>query len=179
MSDMFIDIYKIDEEGLRFDAAVELPDSGDDGDDLVRVERAALRGTAARGERGIDLDARLEATLALGCSRCLEPFESSISVDFYLTLVPDGVEFGVGEAELSPAEAALFYAPEGKADLREIAGEQIQLNLPLKPICGPDCRGLCPTCGANRNRIECACRNEEIDPRLAPLLEFKKKKGDD
>ena len=175
---MFIDVYKLGDEGLRFDQTVDLPDAGDDRDELARVERARLQGTAARGERGVDLDAQLEADLVLACSRCLEPFENSFSVGFHLTIVPDGVEFGVGEAEMSPQDAALFYAPEGKADLRVIAAEQIQLNLPLKPICGADCRGLCPTCGANRNRIECGCRNEEIDPRLAPLQEFKNKKED-
>ena len=46
-------------------------------------------------------------------------------------------------------------------------------------LCRPDCRGLCPTCGVDRNRLECACRTEEPDPRLAPLLEIRRKLGRD
>lgn len=72
-------------------------------------------------------------------------------------------------------DAALFYCDRSRVDLREIAREQILLNLPLKPVCRSDCKGLCPTCGVNRNRIECSCRPDEIDPRLEPLLALKKK----
>jgi hypothetical protein len=66
-------------------------------------------------------------------------------------------------------------AIRGGADLSEIAAEQIYLGLPLKPVCKNDCRGLCPVCGVNRNLEECACVGEEIDPRLAPLLAFKRR----
>jgi uncharacterized protein len=54
--------------------------------------------------------------------------------------------------------------------------EQLYLGLPLKPICSPDCRGLCPSCGANRNTDPCDCADEPIDPRLAPLLRFRQRK---
>ena len=50
-----------------------------------------------------------------------------------------------------------------------LAVEQIYLELPLKPICREDCRGLCTKCGCNRNRVECGCVDESIDPRLLAL----------
>jgi uncharacterized protein len=151
MRDMFIDIYKIGPEGRSFDEPVL--------EDAEQVQEG-------------------EGARVLKCSRCVESFESAISTDFYLNLVPDGVEFGVGETEVSEESAALFYATEGKADLGVIAAEQLNLNLPLKPVCHDACKGLCATCGANRNRIECGCRSEDLDPRLAPLLEFKKPTND-
>jgi uncharacterized protein len=92
--------------------------------------------------------------------------------------VSEASEFGVGEMRLAAEDATLFYADRGRVDLREIAREQIHLNLPLKPVCHAGCAGLCPTCGANRNRIECSCRPAEGDPRLAPLLALKKKMDD-
>ena len=97
--------------------------------------------------------------------------------DFRLILVPDGTEFGQSDQNLDPEQALVFYADEGRADLDQIAREQIYLSLPLKPICAPDCAGLCATCGGNRNRIQCGCRSTEVDPRLAPLLELKKRLG--
>ena len=58
-------------------------------------------------------------------------------------------------------------------DLEQLAAEQVYLELPLKPLCGADCAGLCPTCGINRNRLECACRVEHLDPRLQALQEIR------
>jgi uncharacterized protein len=47
--------------------------------------------------------------------------------------------------------------------------EQFFLTLPMKPLCRPDCQGLCPVCGKNRNREQCDCKAEWVDPRLAEL----------
>ena len=61
-----------------------------------------------------------------------------------------------------------FYRDES-LDLIEMLREQFQLVLPMKPLCAESCRGLCPECGANLNRTECACQPRWEDPRLAPL----------
>jgi len=177
MGIMFINIYEIAPEGVRFDEAVTVPPSDAAAAEGITVLEARLTGRAAPGKRGVELSARVGARVRLECSRCLEPFETAIAEEFSLTLVPDAAEFGVGEAQVRDQDASLFYAREGLVLLAEVAAEQIYLNLPLKPICVTGCRGLCPTCGVNRNRIECGCRSEEIDPRLAPLLEFKKRTG--
>jgi uncharacterized protein len=39
-----------------------------------------------------------------------------------------------------------------------MAAEQVYLEIPMKPLCSPECRGLCPRCGANLNTETCACR---------------------
>jgi uncharacterized protein len=171
---MFININKIGPEGLRLDRRLELAELAGDETERVGILKAGLSGEARRGNRGVELTARIEARVELECSRCLVSFESAIEADFFLIIVPEAVEFGVGESEIGEEEASLFYAPEGQADLEMIAAEQILLHLPLKPVCDADCKGLCPTCGADRNQIECGCRSEAIDPRLAPLLDLRK-----
>jgi uncharacterized protein len=98
-----------------------------------------------------------------------------VATDVSLVLVPEDVGAEpAGEAEVTDDDAALFACPEGKADLTALATEQIYLALPLKPLCSEACLGLCPQCGQNRNRAACDCQREAIDPRLAPLLQFKK-----
>jgi uncharacterized protein len=172
---MDIDLRHLDAGGVVFDETVlprELANGGPDG---LRVLEARLAGEAMPGERGVEFRARLAATLRLDCSRCLEPLELRLALGVELILVPDATEFGVGESELPEEAARLFYAEEGVVRLERIVTEQILLNLPAKPVCRVDCAGLCPACGANRNRIECGCRDEGLDPRLAPLLELKKK----
>jgi uncharacterized protein len=171
---MFININKIGPEELRIDRRLELAEMEGGEAERIRILEAHLRGEAKRGKRGVDLTARLEARVELDCSRCLESFVTALEADFFLIIVPEAVEFGVGESAMSEEDAYLYYAPEGKAELDLIGAEQILLHLPLKPVCDAECKGLCPTCGANRNQIECGCRSETIDPRLAPLLDLRK-----
>jgi uncharacterized protein len=63
--------------------------------------------------------------------------------------------------------------------LRDLAVEQIQLSLPMKPLCDENCLGLCPTCGANRTREDCQCAASLVDDRWGALkaigAELKKK----
>jgi uncharacterized protein len=174
---MLLDFTDIPAKGLSLDRRVELTEPADAGAGRLVPEPARLRGRAQPGARGVELEARLQATVRLECSRCLETFEAPLDTEFSLVIVSEASEFGVGEKRLALEDSTLFYAERGKVDLREIAREQIHLNLPLKPVCRADCRGLCPTCGVNRNRIECSCRQAEGDPRLAPLLALKKKLG--
>ena len=51
--------------------------------------------------------------------------------------------------------------------------EQFLLALPENPVCSEDCKGLCPTCGIDRNQGTCTCAREEGDPRLAVLRNLK------
>jgi len=53
-------------------------------------------------------------------------------------------------------------------DLEPLARDAVLLELPLAPLCTEDCRGLCPTCGANRNTEPCDCTTPG-DPRWSAL----------
>jgi uncharacterized metal-binding protein YceD (DUF177 family) len=69
----------------------------------------------------------------------------------------------------SAAADPTYFIDEGWLDLRQPLREQILLTLPMHPLCRPDCKGLCSTCGHNLNEGPCNCSTEEIDPRLADL----------
>lgn len=58
-------------------------------------------------------------------------------------------------------------------NLAGLLWEEFVLALPVKPLCRPDCKGLCPICGQNRNEGSCSCVREEGDPRLAALRGLK------
>lgn len=169
---MFLDLKKIAPEGLSFEHELRIPDLEGGAGDTVTVERCLLTGDVSKAKHGFALSARLDVAARVECGRCLEPFRTSIVRDFFLTLVPDA-ETARGKEYDEDEEATLFPCSEGRADLLEIAREQIYLNLPLKPICREGCKGLCPVCGANRNLTECDCKNVDVDPRLLPLLDFK------
>jgi len=113
---------------------------------------------------------RATTRLAMQCGRCLEDIELPIDAGFELRYVPQA-ENSADEPEREIAEDDLttaFYR-EGAIDVIEMLREQFVLALPMKPLCAQACRGLCPACGENLNRTECACSPIWEDPRLAPL----------
>ena len=81
------------------------------------------------------------------------------------------------EHALEAEELGVVEVPEdGEVELRPLLLEQIQLNVPMKPLCRADCAGLCPTCGANLNEGPCGCQKDEIDPRWEGLKAFQERK---
>jgi uncharacterized protein len=161
---MHLELSEIPEQGLSIERTLDrLETRAHEGEQAVGellARPATLVAEARPGKRGVDLSGRIDAWVRLECSRCLEPYESRLEVDFSLVLVPRPARVAADEHRLEPAEAALFHTEEGRADLRALVREQLHLGLPLKPICRPECAGLCPTCGANRNHLECACYGE-------------------
>ncbi|HEY1825046.1 MAG TPA: DUF177 domain-containing protein [Acidimicrobiales bacterium] len=76
-------------------------------------------------------------------------------------------EVAVSERFVEHPEASdeMSYAIENNfIDLAPLVHDAILLELPLAPLCRPDCRGLCPQCGIDRNESTCSCQAPK-DPR--------------
>ena len=75
----------------------------------------------------------------------------------------------VREVYTDHADPEIEYAmTDDWLDLEPLAHDACILELPLAPLCGPDCLGLCPECGVNRNRETCTC-TEKTDRQWAGL----------
>jgi uncharacterized protein len=177
---MYLDLKDIGPEGRSFDGNVPVPDSDRYPGETIRVRSARLAVRVVREAGRLELAGRLVARVELACSRCLEPLEWPLDTPIVLRLVPDGsdeegadaVESGLGNEEGDE------WRLEGTSlDLVRLVEEFVFLDLPLKPVCRPDCKGLCPRCGVDRNQTACGCGAEVVDPRLAPLLDLKKRLG--
>ena len=59
-------------------------------------------------------------------------------------------------------------------DITGMVRDTLLAAQPLSNICKPDCKGLCPVCGANLNHGDCGCERFVPDPRLAALQQWKK-----
>ena len=136
------------------------------------------------GDGAFAVSGTARTRLELECGRCLDPFELPFDAAFELRYVPEpkhAVPAQAGSAgadkaaddddgrELGEDDLATAFYRDGMLDVVELLREQFQLALPMKPLCSEACRGLCPECGTNRNRNECACAPAWEDPRLAPL----------
>jgi uncharacterized protein len=112
----------------------------------------------------------LSAGITAYCHRCLKPLELALNRSFHLTyLAPDPARFAQDEVELTRDELEVAYLDSQYLRLHEMIREQIYLAVPMKLLCSVDCRGLCVHCGADLNTVECACPQEQTDPRWASL----------
>ena len=115
-----------------------------------------------------------ETELTLPCTRCLTDTRISISFEIEETFTPT-VDIITG-AKLTPspeADEATLITEQHILDLTEVIRQEIYLSTPTQVLCQPDCLGLCPHCGANRNLEPCDCEVDQIDIRWADLLALK------
>jgi uncharacterized protein len=105
----------------------------------------------------IHIRGRLQTKLEAVCDRCLGPVEIWVDRNFDLFYRPMSAIAREEEIEIPRDELDVgFYSGEG-VELTDVLSEQVILSVPMKLICGPDCQGLCPICGANRNFEDCHC----------------------
>jgi uncharacterized protein len=108
---------------------------------------------------GVLVSGRVDTVATVECARCLEATHEPISLDVCELFAEPGHD--------ADADAYRLSGPE--MDLRPMLVDSVALALPLRPLCGAECRGLCPSCGRNLNVGACTCTTEVTDPRWAPL----------
>jgi len=116
----------------------------------------------------LDLKGSISVHLTPICARCGERFDYMLEMPLLMHLVPTQ-----GENE-EDEDINFAYHNGVDIDLVELLSEQLVLALPFDFFCKPDCKGLCPQCGANFNISSCNC-SKPIDPRLAVLQNIKGK----
>ena len=114
-----------------------------------------------RVKEGIYAEGYFHTQVQLECARCLEPFSQPIEFRLEETFRPP--------SEKNPASP---LRKDGTLNLTQTLREYTLLAMPMRPLCRPDCRGLCSQCGHNLNQGPCECLQEVIDPRLAMLKQL-------
>lgn len=107
----------------------------------------------------------------LRCSRCVEPVPFANRSQFHLRYRPraESSAAEIQDVEISQDELDMEFYDERSVPLRQMAIEQIQLSIPMKPLCDDGCLGLCPRCGANLARERCDCDKSVTDDRWDAL----------
>jgi DUF177 domain-containing protein len=150
------------------------PPDTTEADDVRVASPVTLAFEIFKDKRQFRLAGRVQTTLELRCSRCLEPLLAPVDAAFDLRYQPPAANAGGGEREIEEDDLSTAFYENDEIDLGQLMREQFYLALPMKPLCGEACRGLCPVCGTNLNRGSCACRRDWDDPRLAVLKQFRR-----
>ena len=112
----------------------------------------------------------LRTRLESACDRCLGKVEIPVAHDFDLQYRPMSTIAREEEVKVPTDELDVgFFSGDGVA-LADVVAEQVILSVPMKVVCRPDCRGLCPVCGVDRNREACQCPTARPESPFASLL---------
>lgn len=117
-------------------------------------------------------DGKVDTTALFECSRCLKKYTQVLKADFRFLLKEEKEQIILeSEDRENQVLSGSFFR------LDDLVRESLTLSIPLKSLCKEDCKGLCPSCGADLNVTTCECRKEEIDPRWEKLRDLKSEKN--
>jgi uncharacterized protein len=170
-------VSELEREPIDFDLEVA-PGAVDLGEEAEQAGQLAASGRAEvlhehRGPRDIVADIRLKGSFSgrfqVPCARCVEPVEIPLAADFDLIFRPAAADSEATERSITAPETEIGYYQKDSLLLEDVLREQVLLSLPVRTLCKPDCKGLCPRCGENRNIQPCSCDEGPSDPRWQAL----------
>ncbi|MQY28133.1 YceD family protein [Nocardia aurantia] len=147
---------------------VVLPDKI--GLDLVNIPAGAevrLDLTLQAVSEGVLVTGTASGPIAGECSRCLEQFTDHLELELTeLFAYPNSA------TEQTTEEDEIYRLVDDLIDLEPVVVDAAGLELPLQPLCEPDCAGLCPECGVRMAIAGSDHSHEILDPRWAGLANF-------
>ncbi|MGH9658826.1 MAG: YceD family protein [Bryobacteraceae bacterium] len=171
---MFLSIKEMEVRKICFDTSFAPGELDLEGEEVRQSVPIRAEGTAQLlGNTGgeVRIEGGLEGALEADCDRCLGRVVFPLRERFDLFYRP--MELGLGEElAIDEGEAEMgFYEGLG-LELADVINEQVLLALPMQRVCRPDCKGICPVCGVNRNETECRCAARPVDDRWAALKKW-------
>ncbi len=107
-------------------------------------------------------------TVRFTCQKCLKKYEEEVFMPAvereFLASKPAKVE--------DPADLFLIDMKNLTIDLTEMMRQEIILHFPFIQVCSKHCKGICQTCGADRNKKTCGCKEQSLENK--PFADLKK-----
>jgi uncharacterized protein len=170
-------VSELEREPIEFDLEL-VPGVVEFGEEAEQKGPLATEGRAEvihehRGPKDIVADIRLrgqfKGDFQVPCARCVEPVTIPLAAEFDLIFRPTGADAEAPERSITAPETEIGYYQKDSLLLEDVLREQVLLSLPVRTLCKPDCKGLCPRCGQNRNLEACSCDEGPADPRWEAL----------
>jgi uncharacterized protein len=132
------------------------------GDDLVLTDFTGST-KISRTPQGLLVQGDFQGTIPMECVRCLNEFSQRMHWDF--------TELFAFKKE-NVTDSDLLMPEDAHIDLQPLMREYALLEVPINPLCKPDCKGLCIECGENRNEVDCGHGNNRNDIPFSNLSEL-------
>lgn len=137
---MKININQIPPEGLTLEESVSAASLDLETNIVNFCSPLTIKAQASQITNALTVEIHLSALLRSSCSRCLSEFKIDFKKDLRFSYLVNKLEPVI--------------------DLDTDIRDQVILDYPLKPLCGPDCKGLCLICGRNLNEGICSCESK-------------------
>lgn len=119
------------------------------------------------GNRNMKVTGSVDLHVEIPCDRCLQP----VDIPFHLILDRE-IDTNATEEERIAALDEQPFVQGYLLDADRLVCDELIVNMPMKVLCKPDCKGVCPRCGANRNLQDCGCDLTELDPRMSVIRDI-------
>ncbi|MCJ7721290.1 DUF177 domain-containing protein [Candidatus Bathyarchaeota archaeon] len=126
---------------------------------LINVEGSI---DLSRMQDGIRVQAEFNGENESECGRCLEPFIDTIHSEFEEIFLFSNVD---------ATEDEMKIPEDGNIDVEPFFSDYMLMELPISPLCKPDCKGLCDYCGQDLNQAICEHQQEKSEIQIAEISE--------
>ena len=157
------------EEVVDYPGLVGLQESGE----CEFLAPLRLQLTVAREYDHIRAQGEVETRVRLTCSRCLTEYEMELVSPFTIFYIRSSGAAQDEEVELSEKDLVSVPFDGDEIDFTNEIAEQVLMEIPLKPLCREDCKGLCASCGADLNTAECGCGQAPTNLKFSALKNLK------
>lgn len=161
-----------DPEGVTTFSSEITPPAGEilfDGQAFTFAGPLSVKAEARWGDDDLHVLLKIVVKLISPCSRCLQPSCVEILDDFLYIFSLQGNNSSGEVPGGDDSKVVTVFKWRRFLDISDQVWERVILSLPIKVLCAPDCKGLCPQCGRPLKGGECGCTSEDIDPRLEIL----------
>lgn len=170
---MKIRLHEIGDAPYTWSEEESVPVSALGREEVQSIGPVRWRGEVRRLDSGFLLRADLTYDQTLACQRCLASTTQPVEEEIEILLVRHEPGAEEEERELEEEDLGVMVVDGDEVDLRPLLLEQMQLAVPMRPLCREECAGLCPKCGADLNQGDCGCETQTTDPRWAGLAEIR------
>jgi DUF177 domain-containing protein len=160
------------EEVKDYPTLAALQESGE----CAFLEPLRLDMTVAREYDHIRAQGRVATRTRLVCSRCLTEYETDIVSPFTIFYLRSAGESRDEEVELSERDLVSAAYDGDEIDFTDEIAEQVLMEIPFKPLCSEECKGLCVSCGADLNTTDCGCSHNQESLKFSVLKNLKVEK---
>ena len=127
-----------------------------------------------KAEDKVAMWGRVHVVVSVLCDRCLAPFDVEINTPVQILFELASAEsWQVKEMECKGGDMDTVLLDEPIVDIADAYRQQIVLTLPVKSLCAEGCKGICPQCGADRNRTACLCSESRRESPFSILNSIK------
>ena len=169
---MKVHLTEIPTQGLKLELTADNKDLSKLDDQTV-VKLFKLEAKLVRMGAEVKLSGEYKADIDLTCDRCLIHYPLKLEESINITLIPLGIAPPVADSGMVSLDSAgLDYFEGQELNLLGYYEDQLLMDLPIKKLCDPSCKGLCPVCGADQNKEGCDCDKTDRNNPFAALKDL-------